>query len=475
MHQKHKSRRRGATHKTITVCDEQGYLPPIVINELWPKKGSDQGENSSAFAAIANQLGLIKGKKSIESSMESRSCPLNGTMKFEEISNIVGNDSVVTFLLLRELFLKVKIVKKTCCLDKKLAASASTMSLSKVGEDNTDGQTDDSPDYWCFVSEGLTRYGQSEVLLVLDKHKEDSCIPRDVFKIYLTLHELALRRQLLDNLGNLLFQDGLFGHRDTAGLVFVRPLAEHCTKNLILPQDDKNFLVALILQRWEVPWSKVFPMRLLFRLGHNFDSYPYPIVSFRSREPVFYEIGHTIISILGDFRNFRYSIAHVEGLKVMISKKTRTVKVRLVQSCYQQFNKVLDSTNNEHVLAWSSGPIREADGHLVTVQNDDGQYETVEFYKKTSPQNVAFEDLDVEPVIGASFIIFSGALKAHQVGQNAKISIVEDGLLIQIQSSTMASLRESIHYMRKFTVDSGENCQDALVHVDLEWQSDEIQ
>lgn len=451
-----------SSHKTITVCDESGYLPPIMISKDSPIASDDN--NSSLSNPITNlivsQFKSSIGKKTIQASMESRSCPLNGVVKFEEISGLVGVNNVITFLLLKDFYLKVKLMRKDCCIDRKVSEN---MNVNQDQNDCKESETEsnqspalnDFREFWCFTSSGLDRFGQNEIVLVIDKNKNDSCIPRDIFKIYLTLHELALRRQALENLGNLLFQDGLFGTRDTAGLVFVRPLEDHCLNNLVLPE-NKNFLVALVLQRWEVPWSKVFPMRLLLRLGHKYGVYPYPIISFKTREPVYYEVGHTIISILGDFRNFRYSITHVDGLKVILNKATRKVTVQLSQSNYQQFNKVLDSSNNEHVLAWSSCPFPEADGHLVSVQTDDGQYETHEFYKSTS-QTTSFQHLESGPVLGASFIIFSGALKVNQTGQPAKISIVEDGLLIQIQSCTMSALRNAIHFMHHFDIDCGKS------------------
>lgn len=439
------------SQKTVTVCDELGYLPPIVISKNSAITSNVDETNASPSNSLANLISnqfKLSGKKSIQASMESRSCPLNGVMKFEEISSLVGVDEVITFLLLKDFYLKVKLVQKSCCIDRKPIEEQLNSS-----KENLTSQTDGAPNYWCFTSDGLSRFGQNEIVLVLDREEGGSCISRDVFKIYLTLHELALRRQLLENLGNLLFQDGLFGNRDTAGLLFVKPLDDHCLNNLILP--STTFLIAIVLQRWEVPWSKVFPMRLLLRLGHKYGAYPYPVVSFRAREPVYYEVGHTIISILGDFRNFRYSIAHVDGLKVMLNKTTQKVLVQLNQSSYQQFSKVLDSSNNEHVLAWSSCPFPEADGHLVSVQNEDGQYETVEFYKKTLNSGVTFDDLESRPILGASFIIFSGSLKVNQSGQSAKISIVEDGLLIQIQSCTMSALRNAIHFMHHFDIDCG--------------------
>lgn len=47
-----------------------------------------------------------------------------------------------------------------------------------------------------------------------------------------------------------------------------------------------------------MPWAKIFPLRLILRLGAEYRYYPSPIISTRQRESVFVEIGHTIINLL---------------------------------------------------------------------------------------------------------------------------------------------------------------------------------
>lgn len=449
------SKLNDSANNNITVCDELGYLPPIVIETTSDVPSNEVPSSSSSIISLITSQFLgspDKEESSLHSSMESRTCPLNAVMKFEEISNLVGTAGIITFLLLKGFYLKVKVVRPHDEINK-LDHPDNTKPINDQSLDDRAPEIDFVREFWCFASDGLSKYGQNEVVLVLDKDEGDSCIPRDVFKIYLTLHELALRRQTIENLGNLLFQDGLFESRNTAGLLFVRHLDCHNIANLIQPANP--FLFALVLQRWEVPWSKVFPVRLLLRLGHKLGHYPYPLVSYKVREPVYYEVGHTIISILGDFRNFRYSITHVDGLRVMIVKSEKKVVVQLCQSSYQQFNKVLDRSSNEHVLAWSAFPFLDADGHLVSVQNEDGQYETLEFFRSKQQAIPSITVTGIQSVIGASFVVFSGALKVNQSGQPAKISIVEDGLLIQLQSCALSALKEAIHYMKHFDINCG--------------------
>lgn len=426
----------------LTICDDLGYLPPLAVAKTFLKlNGHDITFSELKLKPVIDEID--PGISSSHSPSEHASSA--NIIIFDELSNSIDIDSIITFVLLKDFFLKVKVVVKVL----------NELQKNQYKTDNPDSleSATEKQEFWCFASDGLSRLGQSEIVFLLNRDMGDSTIPRDVFKIYLTIHELALRRQSLENLGNLLFQDGLFGQRDSAGLLLVRHMGCQDISDYIIP--DKPFLFALVLQRWEVPWSKVFPVRLLLRLGHKSGHYPYPLVSYKSRAPVYYEVGHTIISILGDFRNFRYSITHVEGLKVILIKSEKRILVQLNQSCYQQFNKVLDSSSNEHVLAWSSYPFDDAGGHLVAVQNDDGNYETVEFYKQKSDEMISFENLDLGDILGASFVIFSGALKANQSSGAAKISIVEDGLLIQLQSCTMSALKQAIHCMHEFDIDCG--------------------
>lgn len=54
-------------------------------------------------------------------------------------------------------------------------------------------------------------------------------------------------------------------------------------------------------------------------------------------------------------------------------------------------------------------------------------------------------------VTGASFLVFSGALKSNS-GYTAKSSIVEDGILVQIGPLEMAKLKQAIHAMENYRI-----------------------
>lgn len=67
-----------------------------------------------------------------------------------------------------------------------------------------------------------------------------------------------------DDLSHIIFPEQILGSSDHRGFLFVRPTFQ-CLSKLIVP--NTPFLVAILIHKWEVPWAKVFPLRLMLRLG----------------------------------------------------------------------------------------------------------------------------------------------------------------------------------------------------------------
>ena len=69
-----------------------------------------------------------------------------------------------------------------------------------------------------------------------------------------------------------------------------------CVDDLNLPEEP--YLFAVLVTRWEMPWARVFPLRLLLRLGAESRYYPTPLWSWKDRTTVYKEIGQTIMQVL---------------------------------------------------------------------------------------------------------------------------------------------------------------------------------
>lgn len=138
----------------------------------------------------------------------------------------------------------------------------------------------------------------------------------------------------------------------------------------------QTIVISSVLIRWETPWAKVFPLRLLLRLGAEYRYYPCPLVSVRFRDALYFEIGHTVMKVLADFRNFGYTLPGVRGLTIHL--KNRTTDVMFPRNRYDQVIKGLHNSN-DHVLAYASNFSISADSHLVCIQTntgDESSYQT---------------------------------------------------------------------------------------------------
>lgn len=131
---------------------------------------------------------------------------------------------------------------------------------------------------------------------------------------------------------------------------------------------ENPYLIGILIHRWEVPWAKIFPLRLMLRLGALHRYYPSPHVSVRGRNSVYAEIAQTIINFLADFRTYSYTIATISGM--LIHMEDRRTNVLIPKNRYDQIMRALNNSS-EHILALAGNFSKLADGHLVCVQNTE--------------------------------------------------------------------------------------------------------
>uniref|UniRef100_A0A8C7JWV2 FYVE-type domain-containing protein n=1 Tax=Oncorhynchus kisutch TaxID=8019 RepID=A0A8C7JWV2_ONCKI len=291
---------------------------------------------------------------------------------------------------------------------------------------------------WCLGSSGLQTVGQREVVFILECLSEERSLPKDLFTLYLSIYQDAQRGKFVEELGNVAFTGSFLGSKEHGGVLFFSPTFQ-ALEGLCLP--PQPFLCGLLIQRLEVPWAKVFPLRLLLRLGAEHSVYPSTLVSVRFRETVFRETGHTIMNLLADLRNYQYSLPAVEGLRIHMEMGHSYIDIP--KSSFTEMLKVVNASN-EHVISVGAGFSSEADSHLVCFQNDEGNYQS---QANSQPGKT-------RTVTGASFVVFNGALKASS-GFIAKSSIVEDGLMVQIPPETMEALRAALRLQTDFHIPCG--------------------
>uniref|UniRef100_A0A8C4E225 Zinc finger, FYVE domain containing 9b n=1 Tax=Dicentrarchus labrax TaxID=13489 RepID=A0A8C4E225_DICLA len=291
---------------------------------------------------------------------------------------------------------------------------------------------------WCVTTKGMHAMGQVEVVVLLQCLPEEKSFPKDIFSHFIQLYRDTLTGKVVKHLSLSLFGSSFLGSEEHAGFLYIRSTLQSLQG---LPLPNQPYLFGLLVHRAEVAWAKAFPLRLMLRLGAEHRFYPCPLYSVRLRKPLFGEIGHTIMRLLVDFRNYRYSLPMVPGLTVDLEAQRTCIKIPTTG--YNELMKALNKSN-EHVLAIGACFNETADSHLICVQGDDGQYQTQAISIHNQPRKVT----------GSCFFIFSSALKAS-AGYLAKSSIVEDGLMVQITVETMAELRRSLREMKDYTVTCG--------------------
>lgn len=293
---------------------------------------------------------------------------------------------------------------------------------------------------WCIGSNGLQALGQKELVFLLECLSGEKTPPRDLFSLYLSIYQDAQKGRFVEELDNVTFTSSFLDSKDHAGMLFFSPTCQSLDGLTLPPQP---FLFGLLIQKLEVPWAKVFPLRLLLRLGAEYDMYPTTLISVRFRDSVYRETGHTIMNLLTDLRNYQYSLSVVEGLRIHMEMGHSYIEIP--KASFSEMQKVVNSSN-EHVISIGASFSQEADSHLVCFQNEKGSYQT---QANSKPGKTRI-------VTGASFIVFNGALKASS-GFIAKSSIVEDGLMVQIPPDTMESLRSALRVQADFHIPCGKN------------------
>lgn len=120
---------------------------------------------------------------------------------------------------------------------------------------------------WTFTTKGLATIGQDEIMVLIECLPDEDSFPRDIFRLFTTVYDSAFKGNTFSELNHIIFHDGLFGNPENSGFLFIRPTLQ-CFNNLVLPSPP--FLVALLFHKFEIPWIKVFPLRLILRLGAEY-------------------------------------------------------------------------------------------------------------------------------------------------------------------------------------------------------------
>ncbi|XP_031627102.1 zinc finger FYVE domain-containing protein 9 isoform X2 [Contarinia nasturtii] len=321
------------------------------------------------------------------------------------------------FMLQRNFYVLVKIVKLTCCINKAVIN---------------------------FTTQGMHLVGQDEIVILLELDTSNE-LPKDIFIHLNEIYRDADKGQAVTDLSfSMASTTPFLGSKEHGGFLFIRTTFQ-CMQNIIIPENP--YLIGILIHRWEVPWAKIFPLRLMLRLGALHRYYPSPHVSVRGRNSVYAEIAQTIINFLADFRTYSYTIPTIRGM--YIHMEDRRTNVLIPRNRYDQVMKALNNSS-DHIFALAANFSELADGHLVCVQNTESGCAETHAYS-TQAINIQGKP---RKVTGASFLVLNGALKTTS-GLSGKCSIVEDGLMVQILPKKMAAIQQALKTMKDIDIVCG--------------------
>ncbi|KAG9488046.1 hypothetical protein GDO78_007707 [Eleutherodactylus coqui] len=342
-----------------------------------------------------------------------------------------------------------------CCIEKSVSRESSLVPDDETGLPPllmTIGESEDASEKcWFFATNGLHGLGQAEIVFMLACLPNEDTVPKDVFKLLVNIYKDAQKGKYIGNLENITFTESFLGSKDHGGILFFIPTFQDLSG---LPVPNSPFLCGVIILKMEVPWAKVFPIRLLLTLGAESGVYPCPITSRRHRKSVFGEIGHTIINLLTDLRNYQYTIPHVEGLVIHMEMSKSCIKIPSKR--HNEILKVIHSCN-EHVISIGASFSLEADSHLVCVQNSDGIYQTQANSAAGQPRKVLLQrgknpTLKRCPVFINLFFFFL------------------DGMMVQITQEMMEALRQALRDKKDFRITCGKiDSGDLSEEVTIRW------
>lgn len=169
-----------------------------------------------------------------------------------------------------------------------------------------------------FTTHGLHYVGNDELVIILefdnsnknvnsdansnsagDHDSNTGCnnlIPKDIFVHLNDIYKDAEHGNTVNELSHTGPRSNIFlNSRNYGGFIYIRRTFQ-CMQDIIVPENP--YLIGILIHRCEVPWAKVFPLRLMLRLGAQYRYYPCPHVSIRNRESVYAEIAQTIINFL---------------------------------------------------------------------------------------------------------------------------------------------------------------------------------
>ncbi|CAF0717729.1 unnamed protein product [Adineta steineri] len=314
---------------------------------------------------------------------------------------------------------------------------------------------------WIFSTRGLCTVSQDEVIFIFDENITNaseiiSGVLIHIHQIYIDATKGTFVRHLSLSLSTN--SSTFLGSSTTAGFLYI---SDPTPSYNLFP--DAPYLFGILIHRTELPTAQCFPVRLLLRLGYEYQSYPWPLFSIVNRNALFSDTQHTIMSLLCDFRSFTYVLPTIRGLIISVGIQG-SVSIRIPRNRHDDILKSLEQSS-PHALSFGIMNVNRQihTKHLVTIQNsNDQQYETRIFSSLDSNNE--------QIMIGGNFLVINASLRSRdspssspldiqQSGSfstnnnlNAKVNTIEDGIMLQIDGDALKVLKQCLRERKDYAI-----------------------
>ncbi|UJR35184.1 hypothetical protein I4U23_027951 [Adineta vaga] len=314
---------------------------------------------------------------------------------------------------------------------------------------------------WIFFTRGLCTVAQDELIFIFDDNLTNaneiiSDLLNHIYQIYNDATKGSFVRHL-----SLSFSSNsstFLTSSTTAGFLYI---ADSTATYTLFP--DAPYLFGILIDRLELPTAQCFPLRLLLRLGYEYQSYPWPLFSILNRDAIFSDTQQTIMSLLCDFRSFTYVLPTIRGLIISVGMQG-SVSIRIPRNRHDDILKSLEQSS-PHALSFGILNVNRQihSKHLVTIQNSsDQQYETRVFSSLNSTNE--------QTMIGANFLVINASLRSRDSPSsspldnqtsgsfssnnnlNAKVNAIEDGIMLQIDGDALKVLKQCLRERKDYAI-----------------------
>lgn len=113
-----------------------------------------------------------------------------------------------------------------------------------------------SDKYWYFSTNGLHGLGQAEIIILLSCLPNEDTIPKDIFRLFITIYKGALKGKYIENLDNITFTESFLNDKDHGGFLFIAPTFQKLDD---LPYQVVLSSVGFLFRSSRFPGQRFFP------------------------------------------------------------------------------------------------------------------------------------------------------------------------------------------------------------------------